>query len=152
MISKESLINSNSVHLGPRTGLPDKILKGDHQRLNPISPGKKIHSPFLFLATVAMLVGCLDCRTKFGTGHQRSKQSLIPIGPVVSEMKIFKISSPFFISSNSGHVGWRSGLSDTILEGDHPRTIPPKFDLNWSSGFRGEDFLVIVDGWTTNAK
>ena len=30
---KESLINSNSVHLGPRTGLPDKMLKGDHQRI-----------------------------------------------------------------------------------------------------------------------
>jgi hypothetical protein len=29
--------------------------------------GKKIkfHPPFLFLATVAMLVGCLDCRTQF---------------------------------------------------------------------------------------
>jgi hypothetical protein len=24
---------------------------------------------------------------------------------------------PFFIFSNSDHVGWRSGLSDTILEG-----------------------------------
>jgi hypothetical protein len=30
---KESLINSNSIHLGPRTGLSDKILKGDHQRI-----------------------------------------------------------------------------------------------------------------------
>jgi hypothetical protein len=32
--------------------------------------------------------------------------------------------------SNSGHVGWRLGLPDTILEGDHPRTIPPKLVLN----------------------
>jgi hypothetical protein len=97
----------------------------------------------------------LDPRTgQFWKGITQGllKQTLVPIGPVVSKMKILKISSPFFISSNSGHVGWRSGLSDTILEGDHPRTIPPKFDLNWSSGFRGEDFLVIVDGWTTNAK
>jgi hypothetical protein len=64
----------NSVHLGPRTGLPDKRLKGDHQRIIlaklesnwPSSlKGKqlKFHPPFLFLATVAMLVGCLDCRT-----------------------------------------------------------------------------------------
>ena len=30
---KESLIFSNSVHIGPRTGLPDKILKGDHQMI-----------------------------------------------------------------------------------------------------------------------
>jgi hypothetical protein len=73
---KESLINSYNVHLGPRTGLPDTILKGDHQRiilakLESNCPsslrGKKIkcHPPFLFLATVAMLVGCLDCRTQF---------------------------------------------------------------------------------------
>jgi hypothetical protein len=70
--------------------------------------------------------------------HQPTKQSLVPIGPVVSEMKIFKISSLFFIFSNSDHVGWRSGLPDTILEGDHQRTIPPKFGIKWPSGFRGE--------------
>ena len=77
------------------------------------------------------MVGGRDSHTILEGNHPRlSKQSLVPIGPGVSEMKIFKISSPFFISSNSGHVGWRSGLSDTILEGDHPRTIPPKFGLN----------------------
>jgi hypothetical protein len=149
---KESLINSNSVHLGPRTGLPDTILKGDHQRIilaklesnwpsNLRGKKLKFHPPFLFLATVVMLVGCLDCRTQFWKGvikHQRTKQSLVPIGPVVSEMKNFWISSPFFILSNSDHVGWRSWLPDTILEGDHQRTIPPKFGLKWPSGFRGE--------------
>jgi hypothetical protein len=31
------------------------------------------------------------------------------------------------------------GLSDTILKGEHPRTIPPKFGSNWPSGFRGVD-------------
>jgi hypothetical protein len=73
---KESLINSNNVHLGPRTGLPDKILKGDHQRIilaklesnwSSSLRGKELnfHPPFLLLATVAMLVGCLDCRTQF---------------------------------------------------------------------------------------
>jgi hypothetical protein len=54
--------------------------------------------------------------TKLWWGHQRTKQSLVPIGPVVSEMKIFWMSSPFFILSNSDHVGWRSGLSDTIFQ------------------------------------
>ena len=69
-------MNSNSVYLGPRTGLSDKILKGDHQRIIlakvesnwPSSlRGKKLkfHPTFLFLGTVAMLVGCLDYRTKF---------------------------------------------------------------------------------------
>ncbi|CAB9538499.1 hypothetical protein BROOK1789B_17 [Bathymodiolus brooksi thiotrophic gill symbiont] len=28
------------------------------------------------------------------------------------------------------------GLSDTILKGEHSRTIPPKFGSNWPSGFR----------------
>jgi hypothetical protein len=65
-------------------------------------------------------------------------------------MKILKIASPFFSFSISGHVGWRARLPDTNLEGDHRRTIPPKFGLNWPSGFRGEDFLVIVDGRTQN--
>jgi hypothetical protein len=36
------------------------------------------------------------------------------------------------------------GLSDTLLKGDIPRTIPAKFALIWFSGFRGEDLNVIV--------
>jgi hypothetical protein len=52
---------------------------------------------------------------------------------------------PFFIVSNSDHVGWRSELPDTILEGDHPPTIPTTFGLKWPIGFRGEYVLVIVD-------
>ena len=47
------------------------------------------------------------------------------------------------ILSNSSHFEWRAGLSDTILKGDHPRTIPAKFALIWFSGFRGEDLNVI---------
>ena len=39
------------------------------------------------------------------------------------------------IFSNDGHLGWRVWLSDTILKGGHPRTIPAKFGLNWLSGF-----------------
>ena len=147
---KESLINSNSVHLGPRTGLPDTIMKGDHQRIIlaklesnwPSSlRGKKIKisstfSVFSNSGHVGWMSGLPDTILK--GGHQRTKQSLVPIGPVVSEMKIFWIWSPFFIFSNRDHVGWRSGMSDTILEGDHPWTIPPKFGLKWPSGFRGE--------------
>ena len=36
-------------------------------------------------------------------------------------------------------------MPDTILKGDHPRTIPPKFGPNPPSGFRGEDFFIIVN-------
>jgi hypothetical protein len=48
-----------------------------------------------------------------------------------------------YIFSNSSHFEWRAGLSDTILKGDHPRTIPAKFALIWFSGFRGDDLNVI---------
>jgi len=36
------------------------------------------------------------------------------------------------------------GLSDTILKGTHPRTIPARFGLIWFRGFRGEDLNVKV--------
>jgi hypothetical protein len=31
------------------------------------------------------------------------------------------------IFSNSGHLEWRAWLSDTILKGTHPGTIPARF-------------------------
>ena len=49
-----------------------------------------------------------------------------------SEDKIFKKKfAEFSIFSRGGHLGWRAGLSDTILTVDHPRTIPAKFGQNW---------------------
>ena len=48
-----------------------------------------------------------------------------------------------YIFSNSGHLEWRAGLSDTILKGTHPGTIPARFGLIWFSGFRGEDLNAI---------
>jgi hypothetical protein len=47
------------------------------------------------------------------------------------------------MSSNFSHLEWRAGLSDTILKGTHPGTIPARFGLIWFSGFRGEDLNVI---------
>jgi hypothetical protein len=47
------------------------------------------------------------------------------------------------IFSNGGHLGYRTALTDTILKGTHPRTIPARFHLIWFSGFRGEDLNVI---------
>jgi hypothetical protein len=32
------------------------------------------------------------------------------------------MASTFSVFSNSGHVGWMSGLPDTILKGGHQRT------------------------------
>ena len=39
---------------------------------------------------------------------------------------------------------WRAELSDTILKGTHPGTIPARLGLIWFSGFRGEDLNVKV--------
>ena len=48
------------------------------------------------------------------------------------------------IFSNSSHLEWRAGLSDTIVKGTHTRTIPARFGLIWFRGFRGEDLNVKV--------
>ena len=56
---------------------------------------------------------------------------------------IFKVKDflpPFFsIFSLAATLDGGPGLSDKILEGDHPRTFPAKFGTNLSSGFKGED-------------
>ena len=55
-------------------------------------------------------------------------------------LKYFKITPPFLsIFSNGGHFGSPIKAPDTILKGDHLRTIPPKFGPNRPIGFRGED-------------
>jgi hypothetical protein len=41
------------------------------------------------------------------------------------------------IFSNSSHLTWRAGLSDTLLKWTYPEA---RFGLIWFSGFRGEDF------------
>ena len=72
-----------------------------------------------------------------GTTQGSFQQSLVEIGSVVSEEKILlKFHPPFFL-----FLAWlpswlEVGITGhTILEGGHPRTIPPKFGCNWPSGF-----------------
>ena len=47
------------------------------------------------------------------------------------------------IFSNGGHLGYRTALTETILKGTHPGTIPARFGLIWFSSFRGEYLNVI---------
>jgi hypothetical protein len=47
------------------------------------------------------------------------------------------------VTKNRNFFKWRAGLSDTILKGTNPGTIPARFGLIWFSGFRGEDLNVI---------
>jgi hypothetical protein len=71
-----------------------------------------------------------------GTTQGSFQQSLVEIGSVVSEEKVFfKFHPPFFL-----FLAWQPswlevGITGNILEGGHPRIIPPKFGCNWPSGF-----------------
>ena len=47
------------------------------------------------------------------------------------------------IFSSDGHLLKEAELYDIILKGNHQRTIPDKFSLNWFNMFRGEDLSVI---------
>ena len=49
------------------------------------------------------------------------------------------------IFSNSSHLDWRAGLSDSILKGTHPGTISARFGLIWFGGFKAKDLNVIFD-------
>jgi hypothetical protein len=40
-----------------------------------------------------------------------------------------------------GHLGERARMPDTILEEDHPMTIPSKFGSNWDTRSRQDGFL-----------
>ena len=42
-----------------------------------------------------------------------------------------------------GHLGGWVRLPDTILEEDHPMTIPSKFGSNWATGSRQDGFMWI---------
>jgi hypothetical protein len=64
-------------------------------------------------------------------------------------LKTEKVGEILFVFFLNYWVNWikallNSGLPDTILEGDHPPTISPKFGLKWPSGFRGEYFSNCV--------
>ena len=65
------------------------------------------------------------------------------LGTFCLKIKQFWPFEEISIFSNGGHLGWRAGLSDTILKGIHPETIPARFGLIWFCGFRGEDLNVI---------
>ena len=101
---EEISIFSNGGHLGYRTALTDTILKGDHPRIIPAKldldwlssfRGEDfflISSPlFSIFSLAAIMVGSRDHRTQFWKGAIQGSfhKSLVAIGPVVSEEKIF---------------------------------------------------------------
>ena len=72
---------------------------------------------------------------------------LVPIRHVVSEKKILKIfpigSYVKTMSVDVGSLGWWMGSSDTILKGDHLRTISSKFGPILAKQFQRRRFLNI---------
>ena len=93
--------------------------------------------------------GFIGYNSERGPPKDHSNKTLVKIGQAVSEEKIFKHFShrgPMLKPCQlvSANLGWRQfrGHADTILKGDHLRTIPSKFGPYWLSSFR-EDFLNI---------
>jgi hypothetical protein len=103
---------------------------------------------FSIFSLAAILVGSWDHRTQFWKGAIQGSfhQSLVAFGTVVSEEKIFMWISHRVLCwvkfGCGGHLGRRSEMPDTFLEGDHPRIISAKFGWDWLSSFRGEDFFL----------
>ena len=79
----------------------------------------------------------LHCSVVFLTRGSQEPVIVHLVFNLTSKVDRKKIS----IFSNNSHFEWKAGLSDTILKGDHPRTIPAKFTLIWFNGFRGEDLM-----------
>ena len=101
---EEISIFSNGDHLGYTTALTDTILKGDHPRIISAKFGWDwlssfrgedfflISSPlFSIFSLAAILVGSRVHQTQFWKGAIQGSfhKSLVAIGPVVSEEKIF---------------------------------------------------------------
>ena len=69
-------------------------------------------------------------------GHQRTKQSLVPIGPVVSEMKIFGITNGPFHQSLvlSGQVVSEENIFSDCVRTDDRRKVMTKAHLTLKRG------------------
>ena len=108
------------------------------------------------MVTAAIFNGGWNRRTQYWKGITPAKFDLIWFSGFREDISCSQNLSSFrfiikqqwtieeiSIFSNSSHLEWRMGLSDTILKGTHQGTIPVRFGLIWFSGFRGEDLNVI---------
>ena len=155
---EEISIFSNGSHLEWRAGLSDTILKGIHSGT--------IHARFGFIWFSGFRGEVLNVifYQNMPNLHNRCKWAERKISNKNPEHMLnyslpcscsSNLSSFWLILkqqwtieeisifSNSSHLEWRAGLSDTILKATHPGTIPAMFGLIWFSGFRGEDLNAI---------
>jgi hypothetical protein len=68
-----------------------------------------------------------------------------PFGTFWLKVEQFWPFEEISIFSNSGHLEWRAGLSDTILKGTHPGTIPlpTKMAAKLKIEKRGDEILIV---------
>jgi hypothetical protein len=151
-------IFSNSSHLEWRVGLSDTILKGTHPGIIPARFGLIWFSGFRGKdLNVIFYQNMSNLHNQYKSAERKISQK----NPEYMLNYSFPCSCSKYLSSfrfiikqqwtieeisifsNSSHLEWRVGLSDTLLKGTHPGTIPARFGLIWFSGFRGEDINVI---------
>ena len=68
---------------------------------------------------------------------------MVSIGLAVSEKIFIIFSIGSYVKTmlvDVGRLGWRVGSSETILKGDHLRTIPLKFVPKWPTISFRDDF------------
>jgi hypothetical protein len=103
------------------------------------------------LAVAAILVGVLKCWTQFwkGTTQGSFQQSLVEIGSVVSEEKIFfLISSPFFL-----FLAWRPSWLEVEITGhnfgrgpskDHSTKVWMQFKITIFGREPSNDYFINI--------
>ena len=99
-------------------------------------------STFKHYFTQNMMFSSVNTYNNFHSNVKEIKKILVNVQ--VERVSINTTKDLLF--SNSSHLEWRAGLSDTILKGTHPGTIPARFGLIWFSGFRRDDLNVKVYG------
>jgi hypothetical protein len=126
-------------------GLSDPILKGTHPRTIPSRVGfiwfRGLHLNLLLWNRWTILN-----QTWKGWSLGGSLSKLCQTAPPPFKKTAVTKNRNFFnclFFSNNSLLEWREELSNTILKGTHPRTIPPRFGVIWFSGFRGEDLNKI---------
>ena len=138
---EEIFIFSNRSHLQWRAGLSDTILKGNHPGTIPARFGLIWFSGFRGEGlNVIFYENMPNLHNRYISAERKlSQKNPEYMLNYFLPCSCSKFHPPFFLFLACGHLGWKSGSPDTILKGGHPRTIPPKFGCNWSSGFWGED-------------
>jgi hypothetical protein len=167
---EEISIFSNSSHFEWRARLSDTILKWDYPRTIPAKFGLIWFSGFrkedlnvIFYQNMPNLHNRYKSaerkisqkNTEYMLNYSLPRSCSLNLSSFWLVLKQQWTIEEISIFSNSSHLEWRAGLSDTILKGIHPGTIPARFALIWFSGwrrFKCESLRRRTDGRQVMAK